>query len=78
MKAAASQIQNWGGGKNLKKMTSFFNSLLVKPLTSWLQTLVEKSQKGSVAQEPVSSCAIEDIIDVDAAGMTLSFFLVSC
>jgi hypothetical protein len=46
MKAAGSQIKNWGGGKELKKMISFFNSPLVKPLTSSLQTLVPKSQKG--------------------------------
>jgi len=46
MKAAGSQIKNWGGGKELKKMISFFNSPLVKPLKSSLQTLVPKSQKG--------------------------------
>jgi len=69
MKVAASQIKSWGGGKQLKKMTSFFKPPPAKPLTSSLQTSVPKHQKNSDAQEPVGSCAIEDIIDVDAAGL---------
>ena len=78
MKAAASQIKSWGNGKELKKMTSFFKPPLLKPLASSLQTSVPKRQKNSDDQEPVGSCVIEDIIDVDMAGVILSFFLVSC
>ena len=78
MKAAASQIKSWGGRKQLKKMTSFFTLPPAKPLTSSLQTSVPKRQKNSDVQAPVVSCVIEDIIDVDVAGVNLSFFLVSC
>jgi len=57
MKAAVSQSKNWGVGKELKTMTSFFKSPLVKPLTSSLQASVPKRQKISDAQEPVGSCS---------------------
>ena len=78
MKAAASKIKSWGGGKQLKKMTSFFTLPPAKPLTSSLQTSFPKRQKNSGVQAPVVSCAIEDIIDVDVVGVNLFFFLVSC
>jgi len=58
-------------------MTSFFTLPPAKPLTSSLQTSVPKYQKNSDVQVPVVSCAIEDIINVDATGLNLSFFLLS-
>jgi len=59
-------------------MTYFFTLPPAKPLTSSLQSSVPKRQKNSDVQAPVVSCIIEDIIDVDAAGVNPSFFLVSC
>jgi len=59
-------------------MTSFFTLPPAKPLTSLLQTSVPKRPENSDVQAPVVSCAIEEIIDVDAVGVNLFFFLVSC
>jgi len=59
-------------------MTSFFTLPPAKPLTSLLQTSVPKRPENSDVQTPVVSCAIEDIIDVDAVGSIAHSTISQC